>query len=404
MVRQGSAKPLFVGSIPTRASNPHLPHYFSAARGFCALLIGIGLGRFGYPPLIPIVIKSGWFSPAQADFLGAFALAGYIIGATLSGLLSHRLKVAASVRISMLTVVGGFFACAWPLGFPWFVFWRLAAGTAGGVLMVIGAPSVLVTIPAEIRGRVGGILFTGVGAGMALAGTVIPTFAGWGLREAWLSLGGMTGILTILAWNGWGGELPVSLPQKSEGRGGFSWVLFWLLLAYMANAIGFVPHTVFWVDYIARGLGQGIAAGNHYWILLGLSAAGGPILAGWLADRIGFAKSIRGCLAVLAVAVGMPLVWNQPIGLVLSSIGVGSMSMGVTSLAAGRVGELAPATEQKRVWGWMTMAFATAHASTGFLLSALFAKTGSYSSLFMVGAVAVAVGCGFSFIDSRRKA
>jgi predicted MFS family arabinose efflux permease len=380
--------------------------YSAAFRGFCALLIGIGLGRFGYPPLIPIVIKAGWFSPAQADFLGAFALAGYIIGATLAGLLSHRLKVAASIRIAMLTVVIGFFVCAWPLGFPWFVFWRLAAGTAGGVLMVIGTPSVLVTIPAEIRGRVGGILFTGVGAGMALAGTVIPIFASWGLREAWLSLAGVTAILTGMAWNGWGSEVPGISPKiHQHARGGaFSWLLFWLLLAYMTNAIGFVPHTVFWVDYIARGLGQGIVTGNRYWILLGLSAAGGPILAGWLADRIGFAKGIRICLALLAIAIGMPVFWNRSLALALSSIGVGSMSMGVTSLAAGRVGELAPASEQKRVWGWMTMAFATAHASTGFLLSAVFAKTGSYSSLFSFGAIAVVAGCGFAFIHPRQKA
>jgi predicted MFS family arabinose efflux permease len=305
----------------------------------------------------------------------------------------------------MLTVVAGFFVCAWPLGFPWFVFWRLAAGTAGGVLMVIGAPSVLVSIPAEVRGRVGGILFTGVGAGMALAGTVIPIFAGWGLREAWLSLGGVTAILTILAWNGWA-DLPVSsAPASAEmsETGSFSWVLFWLLLAYMTNAIGFVPHTVFWVDYIARGLGHGIVAGNHYWILLGASAAGGPILAGWLADRIGFATSLRGCLIVMAAAVGMPLFWDQPIALVLSSIGVGSMSMGVTTLAAGRVGELVPASEQKRVWGWMTMAFATAHAATGFLLSGLFAKTASYSSLFAVGAVAVLAGSGFAFIGALHQ-
>jgi MFS family permease len=378
--------------------------YSAAFRGFCALLIGIGLGRFGYPPLIPILIKAGWFSPAQADFLGAFALAGYIIGATLSGLLSHRLKVAASIRLAMLTVVAGFFVCAWPLGFPWFVFWRLAAGTAGGILMVIGTPSVLAAIPAGIRGRVGGILFTGVGAGMALAGTVIPVFAGWGLREAWLSLGGATAILTLLAWNGWDAELPSSSTGSHRRGGGFSWALFWLLLAYMTNAIGFVPHTVFWVDYIARGLDRGIVTGNRYWILLGLSAAGGPIVAGWLADRIGFAKGIRICLALLAIAIGTPVFWNHPLALALSSIGVGSMSMGVTSLAAGRVGELAPAAEQKRVWGWMTMAFATAHASTGFLLSALFAKTGSYSSLFSFGAIAVVAGCGFAFIGPRRKA
>jgi predicted MFS family arabinose efflux permease len=309
--------------------------------------------------------------------------------------------VAPSVRIAMLTVVAGFFACAWPLGYPWFVAWRLAAGVAGGVLMVIGAPSVLVSIPAEIRGRIGGILFTGVGAGMALAGTVIPIFAGWGVREAWIALGAASGLLTILAWNGWGGELPVS-SHKSHG-GSFSWVLFWLLLAYVTNAIGFVPHTVFWVDYIARGLGRGATVGNHYWVLLGVSAATGPILAGWLADRIGFSRSLRGSLIAKAVGVAIPLFWNGPIALTLSSIGVGSMAIGIVSLAAGRVGELAPASQQKRVWGWMTASFAVAHASTAFLMSAMFAKTGSYSGLFMIGAVALLAGCGFDLISSMGK-
>ncbi|MDE3195789.1 MAG: YbfB/YjiJ family MFS transporter [Acidobacteriota bacterium] len=388
--------------MPTRASNPYLQAYFSASRGFCALLIGIGIGRFGYPPLIPILIKAGWFSAAQADYLGAYNLAGYIIGSTLSGILAHRLRVSASVRLAMLTVVAGFFACAWPLGYPWFVFWRLAAGIAGGVLMVIGAPSVLVSIPAEIRGRIGGILFTGVGAGMALAGTVIPIVTGWGVREAWIALGAVSRILTIVAWQGWGGELPVPSQQQAKG-GGFSWVLFWLLLAYVTNAIGFVPHTVFWVDYIARGLGRGIAVGNHYWVVLGVSAATGPILAGWLADRIGFSRSLRGSLIAKAAGVAIPLFWSGPIALTLSSIGVGSMAIGIVSLAAGRVGELAPASQQKRVWGWMTASFAVAHASTAFLLSALFAKTGSYSGLFTIGAVALLAGCGFDLISSMGR-
>ena len=43
----------------------------AAVRGFCALLVGTGLGRFGYPPLIPLLIRDGWFTAAQADYPGA---------------------------------------------------------------------------------------------------------------------------------------------------------------------------------------------------------------------------------------------------------------------------------------------------------------------------------------------
>ena len=41
-----------------------------------------------------------------------------------------------------------------------------------------------------------------------------------------------------------------------------------------------VPHMVFLVDFVARGLGQGIAAGSHYWVLYGLGAIVGPLLTG----------------------------------------------------------------------------------------------------------------------------
>ena len=152
-----------------------------AALGFCALLVGIGLGRFGYPPLIPLLVKDGWFTAAQADYLGArWNLAGYVAGSAGAGIAGHHVKTSLAVRLALVTVAAGFFACALPLPFLWFVFWRLAAGVSGAVLMVIGVPSVLAKIPPAVRGRSGGLIFTGVGAGMALSGTVIPVFARMG--------------------------------------------------------------------------------------------------------------------------------------------------------------------------------------------------------------------------------
>ena len=39
--------------------------------GTCASLVGVGLGRFAYSPLIPLLITEHWFTPSEAAYLGA---------------------------------------------------------------------------------------------------------------------------------------------------------------------------------------------------------------------------------------------------------------------------------------------------------------------------------------------
>src|SRR2546428_10400525 len=53
----------------------------AALAGFSAVLVGNGLGRFAYTPLLPALISDHWFSPSAAAYLGAANLAGYLAGA-----------------------------------------------------------------------------------------------------------------------------------------------------------------------------------------------------------------------------------------------------------------------------------------------------------------------------------
>jgi hypothetical protein len=57
------------------------PAWLPAVAGLCASLVGLGLARFAYTPLIPALIAAKWFSPAEAVYLGAANLAGYLAGA-----------------------------------------------------------------------------------------------------------------------------------------------------------------------------------------------------------------------------------------------------------------------------------------------------------------------------------
>ena len=54
---------------PTR-SGGEVSGWRATLAGLCASLVGIGLARFAYTPLIPALIAAGWFSPAAAAYLG----------------------------------------------------------------------------------------------------------------------------------------------------------------------------------------------------------------------------------------------------------------------------------------------------------------------------------------------
>ncbi len=357
--------------------------------GLSASLVGIGLARFAYTPLLPVLITEGWFPAAQAAYLGAANLAGYLAGALVARPLARRAGAARMLRAMMVLVTVAFFACALPWSFAWFFLWRFAAGMAGGALMVLAAPTVLPHVAPARRGLAGGAIFTGVGLGIMASGTVVPLLLQAGLVATWCGLGVLSLLLTALAWGAWPPDAP-SAPGASR-RVPAAVPLLALYVAYALNATGLVPHMVFLVDFVARGLGQGVHAGARYWVLFGLGAVVGPVLAGGLADRVGFGPALRVTLVLQAAAVALPTLTAAPLGLAVSSLVVGAAVPGVVPLVLGRVHELVPGDEegQRAAWSVTTMAFALGQAAGAYGLSFLFAGGQHYTTLFALGAAAL---------------
>jgi predicted MFS family arabinose efflux permease len=376
--------------------------------GLCATLVGIGLARFAYTPLIPALIAAGWFEPAQAAYLGAANLAGYLAGALLARRIARTLPAATALRAMMLLATLAFFGCALPLSFLWFFAWRFAAGLAGGALMVLAAPTVLPHVPAARRGLAGGVIFTGVGLGIALSGTAVPLLLRAGLALTWCGLGALALLLTALAWRGWPEAArarpappptpPAAPPAGAQGGA----ALKALYLEYALNAAGLVPHMVFLVDFVARGLGQGLAAGAQQWILFGLGALAGPVLAGHLADRIGCGRALRLAFLVQAAAVALPSLTPHPAWLALSSLVVGATVPGVVPLVLGRVRELVSSeADLARGWSLATTAFAIGQAVAAYALAFVFAQGGDYHLLFALGSLLLLLGLAIDLAVGR---
>jgi predicted MFS family arabinose efflux permease len=390
-----------------RETGPLLPWRPTLA-AFCASVVGLGLARFAYTPLLPAIIHAEWFEAGDAAYLGAANLAGYLLGALLAAPLATRLRQRPVLRSAMLLATVATLACAWPVNFGWFFLWRLLSGAAGGTLMVLAASTVLAHIPAARRGIASGVIFTGIGLGIAASGTLVPLMLHLGLRETWLGLGAIALLLTAAAWTHWPAHGPIT--EKVQDNAPLQPVtteLRALYAQYALNAVGLVPHMIFLVDFVARGLGRGQETGSQYWVVFGLGAIVGPLLTGHLADRVGFAKALGWSYLVQAVAIATPAFATSTIWLIASSFIVGAFTPGVVPLVLGRVHELLlrNSAAQRAAWGKATTGFAALQAMAAFAFSFLLVqRNGNYALLFELGAAAMALALALQVFPKLRRA
>ncbi len=351
--------------------------------GLCATLIGVGLQRFAYSPLLPVMVAARWLTPGQAGALGGANFAGYLAGALAAGWTGRLLGVGRALRGAMAVAALCFLLCAHRGGLAWLLPWRTLAGVAGGTLMVLAGPAVQIAVPAEQRPRAGGVMFAGVGGGIAIGAAIVPLLLPWGVAATWLALAASAAALSLLAWR----HVPDVAPPPDPGLPRLPRAAWMLILSYAVSAVAITPHMLFWPDFLARGLGYGATIGALGWLGFGLAAILGPGLFSALAIRFGTVKVYRASVAIQGLAALLPVLLHAVPVLVLSTLLAGGSAVGATTLIipAGWdiAGERAPA-----IWRLGTAAWGAAQTVAGFALAAMLAATGSHLPLFALGAVA----------------
>lgn len=360
----------------------------ATAAALFANLVGLGLARFAFSPLVPALVAEHWFSASQAAYLGSANFAGYLSGALLAQPVAARIAPAHVLRAMMLLAGLSFLACAHPAPFLWFAAWRAVGGLAGGLIMVLSATLVLQHVPAHRRGLAGGAIFAGVGLGVIVAAAVVPRLIAVGLPLAWNALGALCIVLAVLAWTSWP---PDHAGQATRERPPVNAAVLILFAVYALNAIGLVPHTMFLVDMAARELGYGIAAGAGLWLLFGIGAILGPLAAGRVGDAVGFRPVLLAMLLLQAGVVGLVSVTGNLWALAFSAFVMGGCTPGIAPVVLGRVRELIPHDPrgQRAVWSLATTAFAIGQAGGAFALSGIFGSIGHYPPLFGISAAAL---------------
>lgn len=363
--------------------------------GLCASLVGIGLARFAYTPLIPALIGAHWFAASDVVFLGAANLVGYLAGALAGRPLAARLGARRTLQAMMLLASLAFFACAVPLNTAWFFGWRFLSGLAGGIVMVLAALTILPTVAPARRGLASGAIFLGIGLGIAASGTIVPLLLDRGLAATWAGLGVLSLLLTLASWTWWPqaqaapSPAPGEAPLAAPARTGFALKLIYG--QYALKAVGLVPMMVFLVDYVARGLHMDTHTAALFWVVYGAGATAGPMLYGFLGDRLGIGNATRLTLALQIAAAAAMVLAHGSAALVLATFVIGTFPSGVVPLTLGRIRHTLrhDAAAQGAAWSRATTVFALFQALAGYAYSWIFAATGGAHRVpMLIGAIA----------------
>ncbi|WP_120965690.1 YbfB/YjiJ family MFS transporter [Comamonas sp. lk] len=367
--------------------------------GFMATLSGVGLARFAYTALMPQMVHAGWFNGEQVAYLGAANLLGYLIGALAAAPWAERMGAVRVLLICWIAVALSFAGCSLPQPMAVFFVWRLISGIAGATLMVLGPSVAMSAAMSQRRATLGPLMFCGIGVGALLAATLGPVFARLSLSAVWWAL---TALCVLALWTGWRCARQIHVPAPvaitpthtaaAPPTSLWSMAVILVFLAYTCDAFGFVPHTVFWVDYLDRELQQGSAYAATQWAFFSLGAIAGPLCAAFCATRWGWWGTTTGAYALKAVAIGLPLVWAGFAGHAISGFLVGALSPGMAAITSGYLMQLIGPAQHKKMWGYATAAFALLQATSGYLMAFIYASTGSYRQLFVLGCAALLLG------------
>jgi MFS family permease len=157
--------------------------------GLLSLAVAMGIGRFAFTPMLPMMQADLGLTLSQGGWLASSNYLGYLAGALLGTRLawSSEKMLAAGLWVVVLVTAAMGLGTSWP---GW-VLWRFLAGIASSWALIGTSALCVARLAASHQGEKTGVVFAGVGAGIAFAGLACMalTLLGAGSSQAWLWLG-----------------------------------------------------------------------------------------------------------------------------------------------------------------------------------------------------------------------
>lgn len=345
-------------TAPAAGPNPSAGRWAVVVAGAVALAVAMGIGRFAFTPLLPMMLHDGVIDLPSASWLASANYLGYLAGALLCtfqpwiwarvpGLppVDGPWMVRAGLVATGVLTLG--MALPWPAAWPLL---RFAAGVASALVFVYTSGWVLSQMARLQAPAMGGVMYTGPGAGIVVSGLFASAMVQWRWHavDAWLVFGVLAFVLSALVWRTFGrGETP--RPTAASGAGAAlarethgALELGFLCVAYGIAGFGYIVTATF-LPVIARAALPGSPWLDLFWPIFGFGVFCGALIASRLRVNGDLRLLLAGGYAIQAAGIAVG-VWSPSLaGFAIGSLMLGLPFTAITFFAMQEVRRLRPA-------------------------------------------------------------
>lgn len=362
------------------ALTPELPVAAIALTALVALAIAMGIGRFAFTPIFPLMQGEYGFPLADGAWLAAANYGGYLIGglAAIWARSSTARVIPAGLYVIGLVTAGMAFTDRLEV---WLIL-RFAAGVASAFVLVYVSAWALDRLKSRGHPRAGGVVFSGVGVGIVICGLACVgiAHADQGATEAWIWLGASSlligiAIHAVISRDCRNQPGSVKPPFSLRSRPPEFWRL---VVCYGAFGFAYIIPATF-LPTMAKAALADSSAFAYTWPIFGVAAAVSTPLAATALTRVS-ARGLWICSSlVMAIGLLAPVAVKGLASILISALCVGGTFMVIT---------MAGMQEARRLGGREApsyMAAMTAAFALGQIAGPLLVATVSVGYAFAIG-------------------
>ena len=304
-------------------------------QGAAALAAAMGVGRFVYTPILPLMHAQAGLTVQLGSSLATANYVGYLIGALAGIAIPRAVRSQSVLRASLVVIIATLALMPTTHSAAVWITLRLLAGIASALVFVVAVSAVLTTLRAHGQ-HLTGWAFGGVGAGIALSGALVLALQGtdtW--RQAWWLAAVLSLVLAIPAWmlrtsdvNTTNTNTASTSPESPHGRPSPHFIA--LFTAYSLEGIGYIIAGTFLVAAIDQSAPRW--AGTGAWVLAGLAALPSSALWAWLSRVWSRPTLLAAALVIQAVGIALPALVGGIGPALVSAAAFGATFVGISTL------------------------------------------------------------------------
>ncbi len=380
-----------------------------ALSGVVALGVALGIGRFAFSPLLPMMLHDKVVTLTEGGWLATANYVGYFLGAllcmTLRGNAANYIRTGLALTV-LLTAGMGFSSNLWLL-----IFFRTMAGIASALVFVFTSGWCMQRLNQLGSPTLGGMIYTGPGLGILVTGIPVSfmVIANWSAHSGWLVFTAMGLIGSALIWSTFTNKpirfdniesvdqannpthsiaaplVAAQLPAKEQAH-----QTRWLIIGYGLAGLGYIITATF-LPVMARVTLPNSIWPALFWPILGLSIAIGSALTVRVPMHIDNRLMLLLCYIVQAAGVIGVIILPNVAGFLLSSILVGLPFSAIVFFAM-RDARRLRGESASRLMGLLTAIYGIGQISGPPIATYLVVLTGSFNASLWVAAGALALG------------